>query len=498
MRAQLRWTRCEAAAGSADSSKIIAENGCAGWVPAKGVYRQVNRLRNRLIAVFVLATLVPLGLTFWVTQDLLQRSFDLAPVRELDSVSTALKDTGRELYQQTRDVLKRDAMSGAIKPEHLRPSQAQAFWDRGDADSFELAGENRDRLDYYVRGKDEILRYSRPMGLSMSGLTREYAEARRVVEQSGGRDLRRGFSWTLFVVVGAVWCLSLAALIYLAHRVSEPVRKLTQGLERVAAGDLSVRVPEGASDEVGAAMTAFNHMAAQSEIARKRLVQVTRLESWQAVARKMAHEVKNSLTPIRLNMEEIASRNGRVDPAYLEQASQIVVDEVNTLERRVRAFSHFASEPPVLLEEIELNGLLEERVAFLKSAHPEVDYELSLAPETLTAVADADLIKGVLTNLLENAAQAAGAGGRVVARTATSGAARTIEVHDTGPGLNPQARASLFEPAISFKKGGMGLGLSIARRSAVLCGGDLQEIPGELGGAAFRVVLGSGPKTFAG
>jgi nitrogen fixation/metabolism regulation signal transduction histidine kinase len=233
-------------------------------------------------------------------------------------------------------------------------------------------------------------------------------------------------------------------------------------------------------------------MAAQTEIARKRLVQITRLESWQAVARKMAHEVKNSLTPIRLNMEEIASRNGRVDAAYLEQASQIVVDEVNTLERRVRAFSQFASEPPVLPEAIDVNAVVEERVAFLKSAHPEVGYQVELAAVTLVALADADLIKGVLTNLLENAAQAAGAGGRVMARTASLGessALCAIEVHDTGPGLSAQARASLFEPTISFKKGGMGLGLSIARRSALLCGGDLLEIPGELGGAGFRVVL---------
>jgi two-component system, NtrC family, nitrogen regulation sensor histidine kinase NtrY len=451
----------------------------------------MNRLRNRLIAVFVLATLVPLGLTLWVTQNLLQRSFDLAPIQELDSLSTGLKDTGRILYQQTRDMLKRDAESGAIKPEHLKPSEAQTFWDSGAAESFELAGDRQDRLDYYVRGKNDVVRYSRPVGMSMSGLTKQYAGARKFMEQSGGPDIRRGFSSTLFLVVGAVWCLSLAIVIYLAHRVSEPVRKLTQGLERVAAGDLSVRVTEEGSDEVGAAMQAFNHMAAQTEIARKRLVQITRLESWQAVARKMAHEVKNSLTPIRLNMEEIASRNGRVDAAYLEQASQIVVDEVNTLERRVRAFSQFASEPPVLPEEIDVNAVVEERVAFLKSGHPEVGYELELASESLVALADVDLIKGVLTNLLENAAQAAGAGGRVMARTARSEENRTIEVHDTGPGLSAQARASLFEPTISFKKGGMGLGLSIARRSALLCGGDLQEIPGELGGAGFRVVLSS-------
>ncbi len=449
----------------------------------------MNRLRNRLIAVFVLATLVPLGLTLWVTQNLLERSFDLAPIKELDSLSTALKDTGRVLYQQTRDALKRDAESGAIKPEHLKPSEAQTFWDQGEAESFELAGNKEDRLDYYVRRDDKILRYSRPMGMSMSGLTQQYAGARKFMEQSGGPSIRRGFSSFLFLVLGAVWCLSLVTVIYLAHRVSEPVRKLTQGLKRVAAGDLSVRVTEGGSDEVGAALQAFNHMAAQTEIARKRLVQITRLESWQAVARKMAHEVKNSLTPIRLNMEEIASRNGRVDAAYLEQASQIVVDEVNTLERRVRAFSQFASEPPVLPEEIDVNAVVEERVAFLKSAHPEVGYELDLSSESLVALADADLIKGVLTNLLENAAQAAGAGGRVMARTASFEENRMIEVHDTGPGLSAQARASLFEPTISFKKGGMGLGLSIARRSALLCGGDLQEIPGELGGAGFRVVL---------
>jgi two-component system sensor kinase FixL len=64
-----------------------------------------------------------------------------------------------------------------------------------------------------------------------------------------------------------------------------------------------------------------------------------------------------------------------------------------------------------------------------------------------------------------------------------------IEVHDSGPGLSPHARGSLFEPTISFKKSGMGLGLSIARKSAVMSGGDIESIEGELGGAAFRVTL---------
>ncbi len=101
------------------------------------------------------------------------------------------------------------------------------------------------------------------------------------------------------------------------------------------------------------------------------------------------------------------------------------------------------------------------------------------------------LIKGVLTNLLENAAEAARPGGIVLVSTSVAASKLNIDVHDSGPGLSMQARVSLFEPTISFKKGGMGLGLSIARRSALLCGGDIQTLEGELGGAAFRVVLGS-------
>jgi len=252
-------------------------------------------------------------------------------------------------------------------------------------------------------------------------------------------------------------------------------------------------VPSGGGDEIGAALEAFNHMAGQLQHARDRLIHLTRLATWQALAGKMAHEVKNSLTPIRLTMEEIVSRRGIVDDAFLEQASQIVADEVNTLERRVRAFSDFASEPPVIPQEIDVNALLEERVSFLKSAHPEVAYQLHLAPEHPRAVADPDLIKGVLTNLLENAAEAARPGGVVMASTAMEGDKLAVEVHDSGPGLSAQARSTLFEPSISFKKGGMGLGLSIARRSALLCGGELETLDlekgGELGGAAFRLIL---------
>jgi nitrogen fixation/metabolism regulation signal transduction histidine kinase len=236
-------------------------------------------------------------------------------------------------------------------------------------------------------------------------------------------------------------------------------------------------------------MRAFNDMAERLQRSTERLVYLTQLASWQTLARKMAHEVKNSLTPIRLTVEEMLARYGDRDRAFVEQAAQIVVEEVESLERRVRAFSQFAAEPPVLPVPLDLNALLEERVAFLKSGHPELTYELRLDSGQPTALADQDLVKGILTNLLENAAEAAGEGGRVLGITAVNNGNALVEVHDSGPGLSEQIRQSLFQPSISFKKGGMGLGLSISRKGALLTGGDIVVVKGELGGAAFRVLL---------
>lgn len=451
----------------------------------------MNRLRNRLIVVFAVATLVPLLVTAWISVSLLEPSFSLASTHELDQVSKALEKTGRELYQRARESLKQDAALGRIAPQRFTPAnqaqwpaRVQEFSSSQDAEQFALAGNQGDRMDYMVRRGREVWVYSSSFhGVAMDQLSEQYAHARALVTGGATRDLRRGF----LVLAGGIWMVAFLAMIYIAHRISRPIRQLTTGLSEVAAGHLDYRVAVARDDEIGAAIQAFNRMAEELKQSQERLVYLTRLESWQALARKMAHEVKNSLTPIRLTMEEIAVRQSGPGSEFYEQAAQIVVDEIMGLERRVRAFSDFASEPPIAPRTIDINLLLEERIAFLRAAHPEVVYNTRLAPDRPKVYADEDLVKGVLTNLLENAAQAVEAGGVVLGVTAAASGQVAIEVHDSGPGVNPEA--TLFEPTISFKRGGMGLGLSIARKSALLSGGDILLVRGELGGAAFRVLL---------
>jgi len=457
----------------------------------------VNRLRNRLILVFLAATLVPLGAMLWITSSLLQQSLNYAATNDVDLLSKSLEQTARVLYQSARNDLKEDVAAGRLAPQRFQESASNSwpvavreFWDSGEAERFSLSGAEGDRLDYMVRRGREVHLYTRPLGnIRLEPLSNQYRQARRQIEGLKTRDLRRGFNYTLLVLSLGVWLVSLGALAFVAHRISHPIQRLTTGLSELAAGRYDTRLAVDRRDEVGRAIEAFNHMAAQLQQNRDRLVYLTQVASWQLLARKTAHELKNSLTPIRLTVEEILARQPHYESAFLEQAAQVVIEEIETLERRVRAFSDFSSEPEPKPAAIDINALVQERIDFLRVGHTGVEYRFEPAMPQAAAFADPDHVKGILTNLLENAAEAVPPGGKVLAVSSEHDGRIWVEVHDSGPGLTEEARQSLFEPTISFKKLGMGLGLSISRKNALLAGGDIEAIDSRFGGAAFRLIL---------
>ncbi len=457
----------------------------------------VNRLRNKLILAFLAATVVPLAVILWMSMLLLEHSLSYVATDELDRLSKSLEGVAREYYRQAREDLRAEAASGRIEPERFAaggragwPATLRQFRESGDAERFELSQPGGDRLNYMVRRGEDVLLYSRSLnGVRMDDLTLQYRQARSQVERFRQRDLRRGFTYTLILFSAIVWTLSLVGVVFLANRISNPIQALTAGLSRVAAGDLETRLRTRGTDEVGRAIQAFNDTAGRLQQSRDRLIYLTQIASWQLLARKMAHELKNSLTPVRLMVEEILSRQPAPDRHFLEQAAQVVIDEIERLERRVRAFSEFAMEPQATPAALDLNAVLEDRIRFLRPSHPDVTYELNLSTRLAAAWADADQLRGILTNLLENAAEAAGPDGKVLGITGAAQGKVMVEVHDSGPGLSDEARRSLFEPSISFKERGMGLGLAISRKNALQAGGDLEAIEGRLGGAGFRLLL---------
>jgi two-component system, NtrC family, nitrogen regulation sensor histidine kinase NtrY len=457
----------------------------------------VNRLRTRLVLVFLAATLLPLAAVLWMSSALMSRSLAFVANDDVAALAASLQQIGREYYRQARVQLETEAVSGRLEPERLSassrtawPPPFQQFWESAETERFILSEPDGDRLHLVVRHQQELWLYSRTLdGVKMRAITRQIADARARAGDLRQRDLPRGFTLALVLSSALVWLVSLAFVIYLSIRISRPVQQLTTGLGELAVGRFDARLESNAQDEVGVAIAAFNRTARQLEQNRDRLVYLTQVASWQLLARKMAHELKNSLTPIRLTVEEIAARQAAAGPEFFERAAAIVVDEVTSLERRVRAFSEFAAEPQAHPSRLDLDELVRERVDLLRAAHPGVSYEVSAPDEAPAAWGDADQVKGILTNLLENAADAAGECGAVLAVTGRAGSDVVVEVHDSGPGVSEEARRRLFEPSISFKKRGMGLGLAISRKNALLTGGDLALVEGRLGGAGFRLTL---------
>jgi nitrogen fixation/metabolism regulation signal transduction histidine kinase len=457
----------------------------------------MHSLQSRLIAAFLIATILPLAATIGITTTLLERSLGYATTQELDQLSRTLEETVRQFYQREREALRQDAAIGRSVPSTYAaanlpawPEEIRGFWESTEPERFGVSGPEGDRLEYLRRAANGVEVYTRDLaGIRMQELSNALGRAREVVGSIEARDLQRGFTLTLLLLVAIVWLVSLVPLLFMAHRISQPIRQLTAGLTDFAAGDWDRRVESSRTDEVGNAVDAFNHMAEQLRRSRERLVYLTQISSWQSLARKTAHELKNSLTPIRLTVEEMLARQPQTDRAFMQEAAQIVISEIETLERRVRAFSEFAREPPVNPEAFDLNALVTERVSLLKPAHPTTTYRVKPDVRGPRVHAGADLVKGILTNLLENAADAAGPNGTIAVITRLQGDQAVVEVHDSGPGIGEEASRTLFEPTITFKKHGMGLGLSIARKNALVLGGDVTLVNGELGGAGFRVAL---------
>ena len=456
----------------------------------------MHRLRFKLILIFLAATLVPTSVILWMSTALTNYSLSYIAAEDMEMLSKSLEETARRYYRQSCDLLKTDALKGELEartwdPRELPANEAslKQFWESGEPERFERSRPDGDLLLYMVRQGPEIRTYSRQLGLRMTELEKQLQQTRSRLDTLRRHDLRRGFTLTLLVLSAVVWILALGSMAYAAKRISRPIQELTTGLHRLAGGDFDTRVHSRGRDEVGQATRAFNHTAEHLRQSRNRLVYLTQIASWQKLARKMAHELKNSLTPIRLTVEEIVARHPAEDRQFLDNAAGVVIREVESLERRVRAFSDFASEPDTKAESLDINALMEERIQFLAVEHPDIRYRFEPDRELPFASADADQVKGILTNMLQNAAEAAGQEGKVLAITGKAENSLIVEVHDSGPGLSEDVRRSLFEPSISFKKNGMGLGLSISRKNALLAGGDLSTVEGLLGGAGFWLEL---------
>ena len=300
-----------------------------------------------------------------------------------------------------------------------------------------------------------------------------------VDRQIDGLDRRVLLAAVLFALLGA------AIGYYMAERIGDPVNRLTRATRRIARGDFSARVVETSSDELRRLVADFNQMAADLQRQRNELERTHRLEAWAEMARQVAHEIKNPLTPIQLSSEHLVRVNkDRGEPLtpVLEECVTAILSQVRLLRQISAEFSSFASRPtphpaPTRLSEL-VPSVVEPYIAGL-AGRVAIDVDV---PSSLPIVnVDRVLLSRAVTNMIENALHAMPGGGSLTIKGEAGASSVTLSVTDTGTGMDPEALRRIFEPYFSTKATGTGLGLTIAKRNVELNGGRIhvQSSPGK-------------------
>jgi len=311
------------------------------------------------------------------------------------------------------------------------------------------------------------------------------------------RDLARDLDALGLVALAFAAALSALLAVLAAPPLTRPLARLAAAAERIARGERDVTVRTDAAGELGTLERAFARMSGELADAEKRVRRAERLAAWRDIARQMAHEIKNPLTPIRMAVEMLRKARARDLPdfgALFEEETKVVLDEVERLRRLVEDFSRFARAPRPKPEPVSLD----EVARYVVDLHAGEEVPVTLAGENPVGVirADRDQLTQVFVNLVANACHAAkerpggdGAAPAVTVRVAPDGAERArVTVEDNGPGIAPEVMERLFEPYVTNKRGGTGLGLAVAFRIVTEHGGSLSA-ESSAAGTRFTVVL---------
>jgi two-component system, NtrC family, nitrogen regulation sensor histidine kinase NtrY len=296
--------------------------------------------------------------------------------------------------------------------------------------------------------------------------------------------------------------LSLLALVLVvligllvARRTARDLDQLVAGSLAAARGDLDHRVPVRSEDEIGAVARAFNFMMEDLKTSKERLVIAERIAAWQEIARRLAHEIKNPLTPIQMAMDTLRKTWRKQHPSFgeiLEESTTTVMEEADRLKKIVSEFSGFARMPKPEFQRLDLNELVRSALALYQGAAP---IEIQLVPHLPRIDADKNQLNQVVLNLVENARDAIGqrGEGRITVSTRLGEASDRVMlvVEDNGPGIPGDLKDKVFAPYFTTKhgKGGTGLGLAIVHRIVSDHGGRIAVADAPGGGARFAIEL---------
>jgi nitrogen fixation/metabolism regulation signal transduction histidine kinase len=367
--------------------------------------------------------------------------------------------------------------------------------------------EKKDRPIYWLNRSDlvvgkHLVRFENSAQEDEYRKTEDILKRYKIIGFELSARIRPALIRALTVTLAIMCALLMIAFTYMTLRSKTRIQKIVQGFIRYAHGEDAFRFNVHGHNELGLLSRQFNHMADELAENRRRAVGLEKLASWQTIARKMAHEIKNPLTPIQIMIGQLHRNYQGPDHDYgklLEKAHHVILEEVASLRRMVDDFSQFAQLPSPRLAETNATTCARQTVQLAEDSYKPHPILYEGPSEHVHGELDDQLIRLALHNLIKNAAEAdPHASSPIILRLQHTPASIIFEVEDNGPGIPEDIRQNIFEAYVTTKhtgpNPGMGLGLAICQKIVLEHGGKI-ELASKPGKTIFRLIL---PRTHKG
>lgn len=307
-----------------------------------------------------------------------------------------------------------------------------------------------------------------------------------------GEELQRNqdlenFLWRLAEIYFLLFAVGAFIAFLLSNYITGSLKAIGEMIKNTKISGSTKGLRWRFKDEIGTLVEEYNRMVEALEQSAVKLAQTERESAWKEMARQVAHEIKNPLTPMRLSVQHLKQSLATQQPEKLADFSESMIAQIDSLSQIAEAFSRFASLPEMQIEPFALQALLPR----LQTLYPQLELDLAPGSAQLLLRADREQLMRVFTNLINNAYQAIPPDRAPAVRLSAQqqGPYLALGIHDNGTGIPAERAEKIFEPRFTTKSHGMGLGLALVKRIVDGLGGqiDFQSRP-EVG-TSFAVLI---------